>query len=155
VDIDDRVEHIVFAGQEHLRFDFIDECLEVLHDDCQIISDILTFTRQFQQCLNVFDLILDRTVEFDRLFQTRALLLDFAGSFLVGPEGGIADYGLEFVKLMLLAISVKGTSELPRCVFSHGRIVQRVLPASFLRYRFLRVFPHGLTRKTTITSAFK
>jgi hypothetical protein len=58
-------------------------------------------------------------IEFNCLFQAGALLLDFTGSFLVGPKGGIADYRLEFIQLSLLGFSVKETSELLRYGFSH------------------------------------
>ena len=43
----------------------------------------------------------DLPVEFERLFEAGALLEGLAGSFLIGPEAGIADQCLQFVELTL------------------------------------------------------
>jgi len=71
-------------------------------------------------------------IQIEFFFKTRALLESLAGSVLIGPEGGIADQGLQFVELALLPVRVKGTSARRRLEISVVRIVQSVLRPFFL-----------------------
>jgi len=59
-------------------------------------------------------------IEFEALFEAGALLIDFAGAFLVGPEIGFRDLLLQLVELTLFCAGVKETSARPRCEFSTG-----------------------------------
>jgi len=50
------------------------------------------------------------------LFEARALLQDFAGAILIGPEVGFGNLFLQLIELTLLALRVKETSARPRFV---------------------------------------
>jgi hypothetical protein len=54
-------------------------------------------------------------VELEDFFEAGALLKQFAGAFLVGPEVGFGNLLLELVKLGLFGAAVKETSARPRC----------------------------------------
>jgi hypothetical protein len=65
--------------------------------------------------LHIVDLPRYFPIEFECFFQAGTLLKDLAGTLLIRPEIGFADYALQLVKLMLPGTSVKETSALPRC----------------------------------------
>jgi hypothetical protein len=80
----------------------------------QFIDDGLTFARKLHQCLNVVELPRYLTIEFEAFFEAGALLEDFAGTLLIGPEVRLCDLLLQFVKLLLFGCTVKETSGRPR-----------------------------------------
>jgi len=58
------------------------------------------------------------TIEIEALFQAGALLKNFAGAILIGPEIGFGGLLLQLVELALLRAGVKETSARPRREFS-------------------------------------
>ena len=58
------------------------------------------------------------TIEFETFFEAGALLKDFTGAVLIGPEIGFRDLLQQFVELMLFQTGVKETSARPRCELS-------------------------------------
>jgi hypothetical protein len=54
------------------------------------------------------------TIGVQTLFEAGALLQDFAGAILVGPEVGFGNLLLQLVELTLLGLRVKETSARPR-----------------------------------------
>ena len=62
----------------------------------------------------------DSSVEISPFFQTGALLKNFAGAFLVGPEVRFGYLVLQFIELALFRTGVKETSGRPHCEFSTG-----------------------------------
>jgi hypothetical protein len=56
------------------------------------------------------------TIDFQTLFKAGALLQEFAGAILVGPEVGFGNLFLQLVELPLLGLGVKETSGRPRFV---------------------------------------
>ena len=83
----------------------------------ELIADRFALTREFHESFKIFELAGYLAAEIDGFLQTRALAQDLAGAFLVGIEVGFGDLLLEFSQLPLLALDVKETSALPRCVF--------------------------------------
>jgi hypothetical protein len=57
------------------------------------------------------------TIDFQALFEAGALLQEFAGAILVGPEIGFGNLFLQLIQLALLGLRVKETSGRPRFVF--------------------------------------
>jgi hypothetical protein len=57
------------------------------------------------------------TIDFQALFEAGALLQEFAGTILVGPEIGFGNLLLQLIELLLLGVRVKETSGRPRFVF--------------------------------------
>jgi hypothetical protein len=57
-------------------------------------------------------------VEFERLFEAGALLKNFAGAILVGPEVRLCNLLLQIVELLLFRACVKETSARPGCGIS-------------------------------------
>jgi len=57
------------------------------------------------------------TISFQTLFEAGALLQDFAGAILVGPEVGFGNLFLQLIQLTLLGLRVKETSGRLRFVF--------------------------------------
>ena len=60
------------------------------------------------------------TIALEAFFKSGALLKDFAGAILIGPEVGFGNLLLQFIELALLRAGVKETSGRPRCEFSVG-----------------------------------
>ena len=98
-------------------FDFVDESSKVRDCRFQFGFDGLTFASEFHERLRVVDLTRYFPVEGERFLEPSALLKSFAGTVLVGPEAGIADYSLQFIELSLAGTGVKGTSGRLRSVF--------------------------------------
>jgi hypothetical protein len=57
-------------------------------------------------------------IEFERLLEAGALLKNFAGAILVGPEVRLCNLLLQVVELLLFGPCVKETSARPRCGIS-------------------------------------
>jgi hypothetical protein len=57
------------------------------------------------------------TIGFQTLLEAGALLQEFAGAILVGPEVGFGNLLLQLIQLTLLGLRVKETSGRPRFVF--------------------------------------
>jgi hypothetical protein len=57
------------------------------------------------------------TIECETFLEASALLQDFAGAILIGPEVRFRDLFLQFIELVLLAEGVKETSARPRYGF--------------------------------------
>jgi hypothetical protein len=57
------------------------------------------------------------TKGFQALFEAGALLQEFTGAILVGPEVGFGNLLLQLIELTLLGLRVKETSGRPRFVF--------------------------------------
>src|SRR5439155_8843345 len=111
----DCVELIIFSRQQDLRLDTVNECFELFQVRSKVITDGLTLTGKLHECLHVIEFPRYLAIEFECFFQAGALLKDFAGAFLIGPEVGIHDLRLQAIELSLLCIRVKETSALPRC----------------------------------------
>jgi hypothetical protein len=87
---------------------------------CEIIDHRLTFSSKLDEGLYVIQASIYIVIEFEALFEAGALLIDFAGAFLIGPEIGFRDLLLQLVELTLFRAGVKETSARPRCEFSTG-----------------------------------
>jgi hypothetical protein len=74
MNIDDRVQSIVFTGQQYFRFDAIDKVLSLAKLRREIVNDRLTFARKLDQSLRVVELACYLTIEFKALFEAGALL---------------------------------------------------------------------------------
>jgi len=57
-------------------------------------------------------------IEFESFFEASALLKDFAGAILIGPEVGLSDLLLQVIELPLFGTGVKETSGRPRFAIS-------------------------------------
>jgi hypothetical protein len=84
----------------------------------EVIKHRFAFTGEFHECLNVVDALGYLTIEIEGLFKSSALLKNFAGTVLIGPEVGLSDLLLQVVELLLLGTGVKETSARPRFVIS-------------------------------------
>jgi len=84
----------------------------------QLINDRLAFPGKLYQSLHIIELSRYLIIEFEAFFEAGALLKDFTGTFLIGPEIGIGDLLLQLVELTLFRAGVKETSARPRCAFS-------------------------------------
>ncbi len=96
------------------------------------------------------------TIEVEGFFEAGALLKEFAGAILVGPEIGFGDLLLQFIELLLLRPGVKETSARPRLRDLQLReIVQSVLRSFVLlrvqRYRAMR---QAQINNATVASTF-
>ena len=120
MDVHDRVQLIVLAGQQDLGLDTVDELLGFFLMRSKIIDHRLAFPSKLDEGLYVIQASGYIVIEFEALFEAGALLIDFAGAFLVGPEIGFRDLLLQLVELMLFRAGVKETSARPRCEFSTG-----------------------------------
>jgi hypothetical protein len=117
MNVDDGIQPVVFTGQQNFRFDAIHECLEVFQLRREVVEHGLAFARKLHQGLDIIQLACYLTIEFDAFLEAGPLLIDFAGTFLIGPEIGFVDLLLQFIELALLSFSVKETSARPRCEF--------------------------------------
>jgi hypothetical protein len=124
MDVYNRVEAIVLAGKEHLRFRAFDKVFEVGELRSQLIADRLTFAGKVDQGLDIVDLTVYVTVKFDCFFESGALLKNLTGALLIIPKTRVRNDLLQVVKGLLFSRSVKGTSALPDCEFSPDQIVQ-------------------------------
>jgi len=84
----------------------------------QLVNDRLALTGQLYQSLHIIDLSGYLIIEFEAFLEAGALLIDFTGTFLIGPEIGFRDLLLQLVELTLFRASVKETSARPRCALS-------------------------------------
>jgi hypothetical protein len=81
----------------------------------QFINDGFALAGKLYQCLDIIELSRYLAIEFETFFEAGALLKDFTGTFLIGPEIGFRDLLQQFVELMLFCAGVKETSARPRC----------------------------------------
>lgn len=131
MDIDDRIEPVVLARQEHLSLHTVQEIFKLGQLLREITAYWLPLTGKLGQGLGVVELVSDLMVDLNTFFEACALLKDFTGSFLVGPEIGLFGYlFLQLLDLPLFRFGVKETSELPRFEISGGPIVQSI-PRTF------------------------
>jgi hypothetical protein len=86
----------------------------------EIIDHGFAFSGKLDEGLYVIQASGYIVIEFEALFQAGALLIDFAGAFLVGPEVGFRNLFLQLVELTLFRACVKETSARPRCESSTG-----------------------------------
>jgi len=86
----------------------------------EIIDHRLAFSSKLDQGLHVIQASAYIVIEFEALFKAGALLKDFAGAFLVGPEIGFRDLLLQLVELILFRAGVKEASARPGCELSVG-----------------------------------
>ena len=118
MDVHDRVQLIVLAGQQDLGLDTVDELLGFFLMRSKIIDHRLAFSTKLDEGLYVIQASGYIVIEFEALFEAGALLKGFTGTFLIGPEIGIGDLLLQLVELTLFRAGVKETSARPRCAFS-------------------------------------
>ena len=115
MNIDNGIQAVVFTGQQHFRLDAIDKTLGLRQLRRQVVDHGFTFAGQVNQSLRIVHLTGYLAIELEAFFEAGALLIDFAGAFLVGPEVGFGNQLLQFVKLALFGAAVKETSGRPRC----------------------------------------
>jgi hypothetical protein len=120
MNIHDGVQAIVFAGKQDLSLNPIDEAFSFFQLGTELVEYRLTLARKLHERLRVLQALPDLTVYFEAFLEAGALLKDFTGAVLIGPEGGIGDLLLQFVQLPLLGAGVKETSARPRCESSVG-----------------------------------
>jgi hypothetical protein len=82
----------------------------------EVVEHRLSFAGKLHEGLHVVDALRYLTVKIETLFEAGALLKNFAGTVLVGPEVGFGNLLLQVVEQLLLNASVKETSGLPRLV---------------------------------------
>jgi len=86
----------------------------------QLIGHWLAFAGKVDECSDVIQPARYLAIEIEAFFEAGALLKDFAGAVLIGPEIGFRDLLLQLVELMLFRARVKETSGRPRCEFLIG-----------------------------------
>jgi len=120
MDIDDGVQPVVFARQQDLGLDAIDKGFRLLEVGRKLVGDRLTFAGKVDECSDVVQTPRYLAIEVEVFFEAGALLEDFAGAVLVGPEIRFRDLLLQFVELTLFRARVKETSGRPRYGFLIG-----------------------------------
>jgi len=117
MDIHDRVELIIFAGEKNLGLDLIDKRFVLVQTRRELIADIFAFLGKFDERFQIFQLSGYFFAEIESFLEAGAFAQDLAGALLVGIKVGLSDLFLNFIELVLLGLDVKETSALPRFVF--------------------------------------
>src|SRR5262249_10787798 len=110
VNVYNSVEAVVLTGKQYLRFEVINEGFRLLQMRSELVEHRLAFTRKLHQSLHIIDALRYLPVNVEILFEARALLKDFAGAILIGPEVRFGNLLLQFIELLLLGPCVKETS---------------------------------------------
>jgi len=74
VDDHDGVAKIVFAGEQHFRLEFLDVGGELIHLLPDLVPDVLSLAREFEQRVEIGDGHRDPRLVGQRLFEPLALL---------------------------------------------------------------------------------
>jgi hypothetical protein len=120
VDRGDRVGAVVRAGKQRRELELVDVGLEGLDRRRELTSEvgIGLVGQQFVDGRGVVQADDQGVVSADVVAQARELRRDLLRPLLVLPQRGIAGLAFEFVRLIPLAVDVKGTPSRPGPVFA-------------------------------------
>jgi hypothetical protein len=107
MDRDNCAPMIVFAGQQHAGFEFVDGSRKIAEFAFKVRGNVLALAQQFKESIEIGDAAAHLPVVLDRLLETFPVLHYFLAAFRGIPEFGGADFFFCFLELATFGGRVK------------------------------------------------